>query len=229
MIPIRPGAAPVTERSDGPPVGEEHVVRSGQRRLPVAHARRFRAVGVPEEGGHPGLVVGHPGVDEIAEALEEEPGVLGEPVDHLARCPAAPILQALRQVPVVDGRHGRDLALQQSLDEPAVEVDALLVGWAAPVRLDAGPGDREPVCLQAERAHHLEVLAPAEVVLAGPVAGLAVRHFPRRPAEAVPDRLAAAILGRRSLDLVGGGGGPPDEIVGKAHPFTAPFMIPLMM
>ena len=53
--------APVTEGSDGPPVGEEHVVRSGQRRLPVAHARRFRAVGVPEESGHPGLVVGHPG------------------------------------------------------------------------------------------------------------------------------------------------------------------------
>src|SRR6185312_7999439 len=67
------------------------------------------------------------------------------------------------------------------------------------------------VALQAERRHEVEVLAPAVVVVAGDVAGVAVLDDAGEAAEGVPDRVGAPVLVRRSLDLVGGGGGAETE------------------
>ena len=208
------------------------MVRRAQRDRPVCRAGRLRPVRVAEERDHPGLVVRDPVVDEVAELGEDDVGVLDEPVDEVARRPAALLLQRLREIPVVERRQRRDSALEQPLDEAAVEVEALAVGGAAPVRLDARPCDREPVALEPERLHQVEVLAPAVVVLAGRVARVAVQDPARRGREAIPDRLAAAVDLRRALDLEGRGRRAPHEAVLSAvrgHPFTAPCMIPPMI
>src|SRR3954470_5957610 len=222
-------AALVPEGVHRAPVGEQHVVRRGKCLWPVGDARRLDAVAVAEESRHPGLVVRDPGIDEVAEPVEDEARVLDEAVDDLARGPAAVVLQALRQIPVIKGGERRDPALEHPFDEGPVEVEPFAVGGAAPVGLDPRPGDREAVRPHTERGHQVEVLRPAVVVVAGAIAGVAVRDLARRVAEAVPDRLAAPVELGRALDLVRRRGRTPREVARKAHPFTAPRMIPLMM
>jgi hypothetical protein len=82
-------------------VGEQRVVGGAQRGRPVADAGSLRPERVPEERADPGLVVGDPVADETVEPVEDEPGVLGETLDDVARRPAALVLQGLRQIPVV--------------------------------------------------------------------------------------------------------------------------------
>src|SRR6185503_19917782 len=119
-----------------------------------------------------------------------------------------------------------DPALTETLDQAAVEIEPALVGRSAAVGLDPGPGDREAVGAQAERGDQVEILAPAVVVLAGRVAGVAVVHLPRRVRETVPDRLAAAVGRGRTLDLERRCRRAPGEVLGKGHPCTAPFTVP---
>src|SRR6185436_9355500 len=93
-------------------------------------------------------------------------------------------------------------ALAQTLGELAVPPQARVVRRAAARRLHPRPGDREAVALDAVRGHEVEVLAPAVVVVARHVAGLAAGDSARGVGEAVPDRLAPAVLGHGPLDLV---------------------------
>ena len=77
------------------------------------------------------------------------------------------------------------------------------------------------------------------VVIAGDVAGVAVLDGAGLVAEAIPDRLAAPVLARGALDLVGrrrgaeaeAGGEPAGrsgrrQRSGGRHPFTAPAVMP---
>jgi hypothetical protein len=215
-------------------------VRHAQRGRPVADARRLAALGVAEERDHPRLVVGDPLRDHVAELLRHQPRVLGEALGRVARRPAAAVLQRLREIPVVQRGDRLDPALEQPLDEAAVEADAARVERAAPVRLHPRPGDREAVALDPHRREQVEVLAPAVVVVAGDVAGVPVDDVAGRVAEAVPDRLAAAVLVPRALDLVRRGRRAELEarrVAGRGllplpfredrrHPFTAPAVRP---
>src|SRR5690606_5779352 len=79
----------------------------------------------------------------------------------------------------------------------------------------ARPGDGEAVGLQAGVAHEGDVLGPAVVVVAGDVAGAAALDRAGARAERVPDGEAFAVLAGGALDLVGGGGGAPDEVLGE--------------
>ena len=155
-------------------VRQQRVVDCAERGRPVADTGSLDPVGVAEDARHPRLVVGDPGGHDVAEGVEDDPGVLGEALDDVARCPAALVLERLRQVPVVQRRQGLDAALEHSLDERTVEVEAALVGRPAARRLDPWPGDREAVALEPERAHQVEVVPPPVVVLAGRIARVAV-------------------------------------------------------
>ena len=222
--PARSPAFP--ERTHDRPVRQQHVVGRPEGARPVGCTGSLRPERVAEEGGHPRLVVRRPVLDQISETVEDELGVLGEAVDRVACCPAAVVLECLRQIPVIERHERRDPALTQTLDQASVEVEPALVGRSTAVGLNPRPGDREAVCAQAERGHQVEVLAPAVVVLAGRVAGVPVVHLAGRPGEPVPDRLTAAVDRGRALDLEGRGRRAPGEVLGEGHPFTAPFMIP---
>ena len=122
MIPTRvPGAPTARSAPHRHPVRDEQVVRRPQRGHPVADARRLDALGVPEEGDDPRLVVRDPVAHHVAELLAHQPRVLGEALGGVARRPAAGRLARARQVPVVQRRHRLDPALEQPLDEPPVE------------------------------------------------------------------------------------------------------------
>jgi hypothetical protein len=198
---------------------------------------------VPEEGDDPRLVVGDELRHRRAEAVGDDRRVLGEPLCGVALAPAAGILQRLRQVPVVERGDRLDAAIEQALGEPPVERQPLGVRRPAAVWLDARPGDREAVALQPELGHQVEVLLEAVVVVARDVAGVAVDDRARHAAEAVPDRLAAAAVVDRALDLVGGRGGAEaqrrregarvrldagleDLWLDGRHPLTAPAVMP---
>src|SRR5690606_6125008 len=99
---------------------------------------------------------------------------------------------------------------------------------AAPGRLDARPGDREPVGLQPEPGHEVEVLLVAVVVVAGDVPGVPVPHPSRGVAVGVPDARPAPVLPGGALDLVGRGRRAEDEPLGQcaAHRATSRRTVP---
>ena len=196
-------------------------MRRPQRRHPVADARRLDALGVPEERDDPRLVVGDPLRHDVAELLAHQRRVVGEALGGVARRPPAHRLAGARQVPVVERRHRLDPALEQTLDEPPVELDAAPVQLPPPVGLHPRPGDREAVRLEPQRRHQVEVAAPAVVVVARDLARVAAGHAARQRAEVVPDRRAAPALADGALDLVRRGRGPEPD-----HPFTAPAVSP---
>ena len=70
---------------------------------------------------------------------------------------------------------------------------------------------REPVCIEAELAHQLDVFAVPVVVVAGHIPGVAVQHPAALGAERIPRGAAPAALIHGPLDLVGGGRRTPDE------------------
>src|SRR4029453_17385315 len=144
--------------------------------------------------------------------------VVGEAARGVAVRPAAGVLERLGQVPVIESRERPDPGREQRIDEAAVVVEAALVGLAAPDRLDARPGDREPVAPETEVAKDRAVLVVAVVGVTGEVTGVAVPDPPRRVREAIPDALALAVLVPGALDLVGRSGGAPLEPLGKDEP-----------
>ena len=199
-------------------VSEQHVVRGADGLPKVGVAGRMAAGLVADECRHPRLVQRHPLRDAVAQRAEHGGCVVGEALGGLPGGPASePRLQRLRQVPVVQRHDRRDVALEQLVDEPCVEAEAALVSRPATLREDPRPGDAEAIRLEPELLHQVEVLRPAVVVVAGNVPGVAVLGHAGRVTEAVPDRLAAAVLVDGALDLVRGRGGPPQEISRERH------------
>ena len=137
---------------------------------------------------------------------------LGEGLGGVAIGPATLILQRLRQVPVVERDVWRDPALQQRVDQARIVVQPGLVHAPVALRQDARPGEREAVGVEVELRHQVHVALPAMVMVAGDVAVCAIVDHAGFVAEAVPDGLALAVLGRRPLDLVCRRRRPPREI-----------------
>ena len=180
---IRAGGA---QRLDGAPVREQQGVRGAQGETEVVSTGCVLAVVVAEEGAAPRLIERDPVADAVADALADGLGVAGEGVGGGARRPAAQVLERLRQVPVIEGDPGFDARVEQVVDESLVPVQARGVGLALAIGEDARPGDREAVGGQAELAHEVDVFAPAVVVVAGDVAGVAVGDAARGYARTCP-------------------------------------------
>ncbi len=187
------------------------MVGGAQRVDRVGAARGVHAGAVSEEGAAPRLVEGDPVRDAVAQGAGDDARVVGEPLGGVPVRPAARVLQGLRQVPVVQREGRRDAVLQQVVHQRPVEVEPLLHGRSAPGRLHPRPGHGEAVRVDAEPRHHPHVLGPAVVVVGGGVTGVTAAGPAGRAAEGVPDGRAAAVLPGGALDLVGGGGGAPQE------------------
>src|SRR4249920_594139 len=116
---------------------EQKVMRSAQRRGRLVAARRVPAGAVTEEGRAPRLVHGRPDGDTIRERVVHELRIIGESVGSVAGGPPARVLERLREIPVIESEYRCDAGGEQFVDEPAVEVEARLVGGAAAIWLDA--------------------------------------------------------------------------------------------
>src|SRR5918999_3462867 len=213
LVTVPGGAHPLHREA----VAEQEVVCRGERPGAVFVARGVDAEAVTHPGRDPGLVQGDPEPNIIREGLVDDAGVLCEAFARIPVGPAAQVLQRLRQVPVVEREHRLDGALPQAVDEPAVEVEASLVGGTAPFGLDAGPGHGEAVGLHPKLGHQVEVFFQAVVLVAGYITRVAVMYFTRGVAERVPDRRAATVFAYRALDLVGRSSRAPQEVLREAH------------
>src|SRR4051812_25344830 len=69
------------------------------------------------------LVEDHPVLDPITESPGDDRDVLLEPIEDLAVGPAAPILERLGKVPVVERHPWLDAAGEALVHHPAVEVE----------------------------------------------------------------------------------------------------------
>ena len=211
----QPDLAAEAERAiglDRQAVPEQEVMRRPDRRAEVTDAGRMDALVVAQERLDPRLVQRQPPRDPVAEPPEHGIREVRESLGRLATRPATDaILEGLWQVPVVEIDDRRDPARQETVDEPRVEVEARRVEPAAAFGLDPRPRDGEAVRSQPDLGHEVEVAGPAVVVVAGDVAGSAPLDGSGRVAEAIPDRLAAAIDVDRALDLVRRGRRAPQE------------------
>ncbi len=193
----------------------ELVVGDADRRRPVTQPRRVHAVGVAQECEHGRLVERHPVLDTVAQARRDQRRVVAEPAHDLGVGEAAAVLQCLRQVPVEQVDERLDAGVQQGVDEAPVEVEAELVDAADSHRQHPRPAHAEAIRPRPQIGDQPDVLLVAVVVVAGHIARAAIRDRARTPGEGIPDRRSAAVLGCRSLDLVGGGGEAPAEVSRK--------------
>src|SRR5215831_10532155 len=92
---------------------------------------------------------------------------------------------------------------QQFIDKPIVEIEALWIWSARPIREDARPRDRETIGSGAQRPYQLNVFLVEMVMVIGDVCVAAVRDRAGCMDKPVPNRRAAAVLGNGSLDLIG--------------------------
>ena len=195
------GDAGRTQRIHRQPMPEQLMVRGGQRVEQQGGARRVHAQGVPVQGHRCGFVDGRPAVHPVAERLPRQVGVVGQPVRGVAVQPAARTLQRLGGVPVVQRRHRPDAGGQQFVDQLVVERHPGAVRAALALRLQPGPGEREPVGVHAEVAQERHVLADAMVVVGCDGGVGAVQDASRLRHEHVPVRRSAAALAHGALDL----------------------------
>jgi hypothetical protein len=195
----------------------------GERR--IGESGRVYAVHVADDDEGKRLVEGDPVLHPVAELAAHDGGVVAEPARDVAVSPPAAVLQRLRQIPVIERDERRDVALEQRVDQAAVEIESGLVGLADPLRLHARPGDREAVGVEAEASHQPNVLAIAVVVVAGDVADVAVLDLARRVRERVPDRRTAAVGAVRAFDLIGRGRRAPQKAVRESS-HSAPLALP---
>ena len=118
-------------------VAQQVVVRRGQGTVAFARAGCVAALAVAHDRGAVRLVQRGPLGDDVTERLVHGRRVVGEPAGGVADAPPAPVLQRLRQIPVVQRDEGLNSVVPQRLDQPPVEVEAALVGGAGPCGQDA--------------------------------------------------------------------------------------------
>ena len=166
---------------------------------------------VPVERDRRRFVDRDPVVDPVAEGLRREQRVVAETFGRVPHEPAARVLKLLRRVPVVESHHRADACREQFVEQSVVERDAFAVRTAPAAGLEARPGQREPVRVEAEVGHERDILAVPVVVVVGDRRGAAVGDAPRLRHEGVPRRRPAPALAHGALDLKRGRRGAEDE------------------
>src|ERR1700722_13006324 len=173
---------------------------------------------VAEKHGHPGLIVCGERAHTVAEMSRDQLGILRE---ALCRVPIGPSsmlsLQGGRQVPVIQGCERLDVALEQAVDQPVIEIQTTAVDGAVAVRLHPRPGNGKAIPLNAQCRDQVEIRLEPVVVVTGDLAVRAVRGRTGAQAEFVPDRWPLAVGARRPFDLEGAARDTPSEIVWKKN------------
>lgn len=111
---------------------------------PIARmSRRKHARAIPQDRTTPRLIKGNPVPALAAKGLENDAGVVCKVRDELflVKEAAVPVVEGGREIPVVQGDHGRDACCVQVVGELEVVVQPLLVDRVAAAAEgdDAGP------------------------------------------------------------------------------------------
>src|SRR4029077_20123159 len=104
---------------------------------------------------------------------------------------------------MVQGREWLDAVRRQLIQQPVVEIEALGVWLAGPLREDTRPSNRKTIGPCAQCLHQLNVF-PVEMIMVGRGVSVAViGDGSPRVGETVPNRWAAAVFVDGPLDLIG--------------------------
>lgn len=107
-------------------------------------------------------------LDAIAKLLEHYSRVIVKVINNLGIRPAAQLLDTLRQLPVVDRDHWRDVVTQQFIDEVAVVAYARFIDVVRkPGGQKSRPGQRETIHTDPQLFHHLHVAPPLITIRVG--------------------------------------------------------------
>ena len=120
-------------------------MRDLQRQLAVMLARGMLADFVAENRNAPGLIMGHPILDPVAQAFHHDIRVIHKGIQGSAVRPTAFIFERLGQIPVVQSDKRLHPGIQQPIHQPVVIIQALLAHAANAIREDARPGSGEAV------------------------------------------------------------------------------------
>lgn len=153
-------------------------------------------VHMPDAGADDGRGRGDVPLEESGGTVRGPAAALGEPAGHGE---------------VVQGDHGAQAAFEGALDHPPV-VRERCAGELSLGGLDAGPFDTEAVVGEAESGEQIHVLAPPVVAVGSVTAGLGDAHGGGTTALFELPPVAVGVV---ALDLMGGGGGSPQEAVGE--------------
>ena len=211
----------------------------GLGRLGGTHEVEGGAVMVGKDAGDDGAEGVHEGVDLVErEPVAHEAAVLGKErlaiarveVDELSVRPAAVGLgEVIGQLVVGDGHERLDAVDTALLEHAPVELDAGAIGLLViPLRVDAGPVDREPIDLESHLGEKGDVLLVAVVVVDRLVrrvretgldlVGESARHPTAARREVILNARTLAVLVPGAFALVRGRGPAPEEPIGKrAH------------
>jgi hypothetical protein len=181
---------------EGGDMGADLVVDGPAGLENVAHPRGMFAYEVPLVRHDERLIEGHPGLHAVAQGIADHGGVLGEPARYVRVRPAAPPEQGGREIPMEKRDERLYAGLEEPVHETVVESDAGTVDGPGAFGEDAWPADREPVAVQTEVFHQLDILGPLMVVVGGDIAILPLVCRPRRVGELVPNTAPGPICQR---------------------------------
>jgi len=181
--------------------------------------------------------VRHPVLDPVPQPPGDRFCIPDKRVHRGTVRPAAALLQLLGKVPVIERRKRTYPPRKKRVHQAFVEIESLRVEGAVPFGIDPRPGNGEPIDLEAEILHEVEVGTVAVVMIARHAAVIAVCGLPRGAGKPIPDGLAFPVFVLRPFDLICSSRRPPDEPVGKTekiavghdHPFSAPAVTPAMI
>ena len=136
----------VADALDGQPVTEQLVVGHSKVFPGIADAGRVFADEMPKEGVFPGFVERDPVLDAVPKGLDDDLGIVGEIVGGIPTDePAILLEQGLGHIPVEHRDKGRDVFLQERIDQALVVIQPLGVDRAFALGEHPAPGDREAV------------------------------------------------------------------------------------
>src|SRR5262249_12545332 len=122
---------------------------------------------------------------------------------------------------MIEAQPRRDAVRHEPIDQALVKVEAALLDRVAAGRKNARPRGRKPISGKIAACEQIDIVAPAVIVVAGDIAGIAVLHAPGRVGEDVPDALAASVFVNRAFDLIARGRRAPYEVGGNAPSSSA--------
>ena len=195
-----------------------HRLASG-RSVRSPRSEHPQAVADPECDG---LVDGRPARHAIAESIEGDRGILGEPLSDVGVRPSPAILQRLGKIPVIERDIRLDARLEKPVDQTVVEVDSALIHTAHAIRQDPRPAEREPVRRDAELHEEPDIVRPPVVVVDCDIPRNVLPHVPWGVAERVPDGRALPVLVPGALDLIRARGRSEHEPFREADHSAAP-------
>ena len=176
--------------------------------------RGINAPSITEVHESSGLVEREDILDAIAYPLRDVTRVIRERPGRFAGLPSAePVLERLRQIPVIQRRKRFDAVGQKFVQKAVVEVEAFGVRGAGSFRKHPRPRDRKTIGFDAQLLDQADVFLVPMIVIVGAVGVAVIADLARGVGEGVPDRAASAIFVDSAFDLIRGSGRTPQKAV----------------